>query len=135
MWPGRIIAIPNTPMVMNNPDSNTPGANNMWPGRMLAPTSVPMVTIPSRNLLRPNNMSLHRMPSARSGLVPEQRQRELNIQRDDDALRDSRCDHEGADERLTYLQRELATEEQQVATLTADTHRMMHEGLESEESR
>lgn len=56
------------------------------------------------------------------------------MQRDDEALRDDRRNRERANERLKYLQRELAKEEQQVSTLKAETQRMMDEGLESEEN-
>lgn len=132
MCPGRVFAPRAAPMVPM-PPKDLPGPNNMWPGRMFAPTSVPMVPMPPPSLPGPNNVWPDRMFAPRSGPVPEQRQPEIDMQRDDEALRDARSDHERADVRLTYLQRKLAKEEQQVATLKTQTQRMMDEGLESEE--
>lgn len=133
MRPGRMFApraAPRVPM----PPKDLPGPNNMWLDRMFALTSVPMVPMPPPCLKGRNNMWPDRMFDPRSGPVPEQRQPEIDMQGDDDeALRDSRRHHERADERLTYLQRELARDEQQVATLQTETQRMMDEGLESEE--
>ena len=132
MWPGRIFAPPSVPMVPM-PQPGLPGPNNMWPGRMCAPASIPMVTMPPPNTPGPNNLWPDRMFAPRSGPIPEQRQPEIDMQRDDIALSDATRDHERADEHLTYFQRELGKEEQQVTTLNTETQRMMDEGLGSEE--
>ena len=132
MWPGRMFAPPSVPVVPII-SRDMPGPSSMWSGRMFAPMGSPMVRLPAPNTPGPNNMWRDRILSPRGAPVSEQRQAEIDMQRNDEALRDARRDHDRADECLTYLQRELAKEEQQVATLKAETQRMMGEGLESEE--